>query len=90
MLNSNDVAESEVNGIPNLPTADVVHIKPVELDKGFQPSNLDSQQASQGIISNLLTPDIIRLPPPFSVYTITLARIIDTENTLFVLPNQLM
>ena len=35
LLNSNDIAESEVNEIPNLPTADIVHIKPVELDKGF-------------------------------------------------------
>ena len=56
MLNSNDIAESEENGIPNLPTADVVHIKPVELDKDVQPCNLNSQQASQGIISNPLTP----------------------------------
>ena len=29
-LNSNDIAESEENGIPNLPTPDVVHIKPLE------------------------------------------------------------
>ena len=79
LLNSNDIAESEVNEIPNLPTADIVHIKPVELDKDFQPSNLNSQQASQGIISNLLTPDIIGLPPPFSIYTTTPASIIDTE-----------
>ena len=35
LLNSNDIAESEVNEIPNLPTADIVHIKPVELGKGF-------------------------------------------------------
>ena len=35
LLNSNDIAESEVNEIPNLPTANIVHIKPVELDKGF-------------------------------------------------------
>ena len=37
LLNSNDIAESEENGIPNLPTADVVHIKPVDLDKNVQP-----------------------------------------------------
>ena len=34
----------------------VVHIKPVELDKDIQPCNLNSQQASQGIISNPLIP----------------------------------
>ena len=39
LLNSNDIAESEENGIPNLPTVDVVHIKPVELD--VRPSNLN-------------------------------------------------
>ena len=52
LLNSNDIAESEKNGILILPTADVVHIKPVELDKDVQPSNLNSQQpqTSQGII----------------------------------------
>ena len=33
LLNSNDIAKSEENRIPNLPTADVVHIKPVESDK---------------------------------------------------------
>ena len=49
LLNSNNIAELEENGIPNLPTADVVHINPVELDKGVQPSNLNSQQASQEI-----------------------------------------
>ena len=42
LLNSNDIAESEENGIPNLPTVDVLHIKPVELDKYVQPSNLNS------------------------------------------------
>ena len=42
LLNSNDIAESEKNGILILPTADVVHIKPVELDKDVQPSNLNS------------------------------------------------
>ena len=42
LLNSNDIAESEENGIPNLPTANFVHIKPVELDKDVQPSNLNS------------------------------------------------
>ena len=52
LLISNDIAESEKNGILILPTADVVHIKPVELDKDVQPSNLNSQQpqTSQGII----------------------------------------
>ena len=39
LLNSNDIAESEENGIPNLPTTDVTHIKPVELDKDVQPNN---------------------------------------------------
>ena len=71
LLNSNDIAETEENAIPNLPTADAVHIKPVELDKDVQPSNLNSQQASQGIISNPLTPARIRLPLPISVYTLT-------------------
>ena len=42
LLNSNDKAESEEYGIPNLPTANVIHIKPVELDKDVQPSNLNS------------------------------------------------
>ena len=79
MLNSNDIAEPEENGIPNLPTGDVIHIKPVELDKGVQSSNLNSLQASQGIISNPHTPAGIGSPPPFSVYTPTLARIINTE-----------
>ena len=79
LLNSNDIAESEKNGIPNLPTADVVRIKPVELDKDVQPSNLNSQQASQGIISDPLTPARIGSPPPFSVYTPTSARLINTE-----------
>ena len=54
LLNSNDIAKSEENGIPNLSTVDVVRIKPVELDKDVPPSNLNSQQASQGIISNHL------------------------------------
>ena len=79
LLNSNNIAELEENGIPNLPTADVVHIKPVELDKDIQPSNLNSQQALQGIISNSLTPARTRLPPLFSFYTLTPARIINTE-----------
>ena len=79
LLNSNDIAESEENGIPNLPTADVVHIKPVELDKYVQPSNLNSQQASQGIISNPLTRARIGSPPSFSVHTPIKARIINTE-----------
>ena len=79
LLNSNVIAESEENGISNLPTADVVHIKPVELDKDVQPYNLNSQQASQGIIPNLHTPVRTGSPPPFSVYTITSASIINTE-----------
>ena len=86
LLNSNDISESEENGIPNLPTADVVHIKSVELDKDIQPSNLNSQQALQGIISNPLTPARTRLPPPFSVYTLTPARIINTEIDLLCSP----
>ena len=70
LLNSNDIAESEENGIPNLPTADIVHVKLVELDKDVQPSTLNSQQVSQGIISNPLTPARIGLPPPFlSLYS---------------------
>ena len=79
MLNSNDIAESEENEIPSLPTADVVHIKPVELDKEVQPCNLNSQQASKRIISDPLTPARTGSPPPFSVYTPTPARIINTE-----------
>ena len=79
LLNSNDIAESEENGIPNLPTADIVHIKLVELDKDVQPSTLNSQQVSQGIISNPLTPARIGLPPPFSVYTPIPARIINSK-----------
>ena len=78
LLNSNDIAESEENGIPNLPTADIVHIKPVELDKNVQSSNLNSEQASQGIISNPLTPARIGSNPPFSVHTITSTRIMNT------------
>ena len=79
LLNSNDIAESEENEIPNLLTADVIHIKPVELEKDVQRCNLNSQQASQGIISNPLTPARIGSPPPFSIYTPTSARIINTE-----------
>ena len=73
LLNSNNIAELEENGIPNLPTADVVHIKPVKLDKGVQPSNLNSQQALQGILSR--QPARIGSPPSFSVYTQNPARI---------------
>ena len=79
LLNGNDIAESEENGISNLPTAGVLHIKPVELDKDVQPCNLNSQQAFQGIISNPLTPVRIGSSPPFSVYTPSPARIINTE-----------
>ena len=78
-LNSNGKAESEKFGIPNLSTADVVHIKPVKLDKDVQPSNLNSQQTSQGIISDPLTPARIGLSPPFSVYTPTPAKIVNSE-----------
>ena len=78
LLNSSDIAESEENRISNFPTVDVVHIKPVELDKDVQPSNVNYQQGSQGIISNPLTPARIGSPPPFSVYTPTPARIINT------------
>ena len=81
LLNGNDIAESEENGISNLPTAGVLHIKPVELDKDVQPCNLNSQQAFQGIISNPLTPARIGSSPPFSVYTPTPARIIRIINT---------
>ena len=77
-LNINDRAESEENGIANLRTADVVDRKPVKLDKDVQPSKLYSQQESQGIISNPLLPARTGSPPPFSVYTPTLARIINT------------
>ena len=48
-------------------------------EKDVQPSNLNSQKASQGIISNPLIPATIASPPPFSVYTPTTARIINTE-----------
>ena len=65
ICNSNNIAESEKNGIPNLPTADVVHVKPAELDKDVQPSNLNSQQASQGILSDFLTPARTGLPFQF-------------------------
>ena len=63
LLNSNDIVKSAENGIPNLPTPDVVHIKPLELDKDVQPINLNSQQVLQEIISNPLTPARIELPP---------------------------
>ena len=79
LLNSNDIAESKENGIPNLPTVDVVHIKPVELNKDVQACNLNSQQASQGIISNPLTLSRIRPSPSFSVNTLTPARMTNTE-----------
>ena len=78
-LNINDIAESKENGISNLATTDVLHRKPVKLDKDIRPSKLKSQQESQGIISNPLTPARTGSPPPFSVHTPTLARIIDTE-----------
>ena len=84
LLNSNVIAVSEENGIPNLPTADVVHIKPVELDKDVQPSNLNSQQVSQGIISNPVTPARAELPPPFSVYIPTPAGIINNRKRPFL------
>ena len=48
-------------------------------EKDVQPSNLNSQKASQGITSNPLIPATIGLPPPFSVYTPTMARIINNE-----------
>ena len=87
LFNSNEIAESEENGMPNLPTADIVHIKPVELGKIVKPCNLNSQQASQGTISNPLTPARIRSSPPFSVYTPTPARIINTKKYLFCSTN---
>ena len=91
LLNSNDIIESEENGIPNLPTADVVHIKPVELDENVQPSKLNSQQASQGIISNPITQARIEAPSPFSVYTPTPAKIINTKkDPLRSIPYQLI
>ena len=90
LLNNKDIAESDENGIPNLPTADVVHIKPVELDKDVQPCNLNSQQASQGIISNPLRPATIGSAPPISVYTPTPTRIIIPKKIFFVLPYQLI
>ena len=62
-----------------IPTADVVYKKPVDSDKDVQPSNLNSQEASQEIISNPLTPPRTGSPPPFSVYTPAPARIINTE-----------
>ena len=78
-LYSNDIEESEENGILNLPTTDAVHIKPVKLDKDVQPCNLNSQQSLQGIISNPLRPARIGSAPPFSVCTPAPARIINTE-----------
>ena len=42
LLNSKDIAESEENGIPNVPTVDIAYIKPGELDKDVQPCNLHS------------------------------------------------
>ena len=80
LFNSNDMAESEKIGIPNLPTAYVTHIKPVELDKNIQPSNLNSLQTSQGFISNPLTPARIKAPPLSPPPTPT--RIINTEKRL--------
>ena len=56
LLNSKDIAESEENGIPNVPTMDIAYIKLGELDKDVQPCNLHSEQASQGNISKPLTP----------------------------------
>ena len=85
LLNSNDIAESEKNGIPNLPTADVVRIKPVELDKDVQPSNLNSQQASQGII-NPSTTGRIRSPPPFPVFTPTPAGMMNRKRLSLFFP----
>ena len=79
LLNSYDIAETEENGISNLPAADAVHIKPVELDKYVQPNNLNSQQAFQGIISNPLIPASTGLLPPFLVYTPTPPWIINTK-----------
>ena len=91
LLNSNDIAESEENGIPNLSTADIVHIKPVELDKDCQPRNLNSEQASQEIISNPLTTVRIGSNPPFSVTSVDVKvselkskiGILEAENKLF-------
>ena len=47
LSNINDIAESEENGSPNLPTGDVVHLIPVKLDKDVQSSSLNSQQAGR-------------------------------------------
>ena len=49
------------------------------MDKDVQPRNLNSQQASQEIISNPLTPARTELSRPFSVYTPIAAREINTE-----------
>ena len=65
LINSNDTLESDENGISTLPPADIVHIKPVKLDKDkpdVQASNCSSQQTSQGNISNLITPARIESP----------------------------
>ena len=45
-MNSNDILESGENRISTLPPADIVHIKPVKLDKDkpdVQPSNCSFQ-----------------------------------------------
>ena len=65
---------------------DVAHIKPVGLDKDVQPSNLNSQQTSQRIISNTLTTGRTGLPPPFSVNTPIPARKINTEKDTLCCP----
>ena len=86
LLNSNDIAESEENGIANLQTGDVVHIKPVELGKEVQTGNQNSQQASQEIISNPHISVKIGSLPPFLVYTATPARIMNTEQVSLFSP----
>ena len=59
----------------NHPTADVLHIEFVELNKDkldLQLRNLNSQQESHGNISNTLPPARIELPLSFSVFTLIL------------------
>ena len=78
LLNSND---SRIRRKWNLQSPNSVRrtYKTCRVRQDVQPSNLNSQQTLQGIISNPLTLPGIESPPPFSVYTRTPARIINTK-----------
>ena len=53
LSNSNDIAESEENGIPNLPTVDVVHnIKPVGFPTSIVGNHIKSSHTSQNWITS--------------------------------------